>query len=105
VALPRNEEIDIEEITDEVDGEVIDIAESLAEDEEAAWRADKAVLEARVRSLEASLAKKDCVLAVMEEALQCPVCLEVPRGALVLACTNGHLVCVSCNTAACAVCR
>ena len=73
--------------------------------EKAVWRADKAVLEARVRSLEATGARKDRVLAVGEEALQCPVCLEVPRGAPVLACTNGHLVCASCNTEACSLCR
>jgi hypothetical protein len=83
-----------------------------ARSEEESWQEERYLLEGRIWSLEeaarareAVSESRDRVLAVMEEALQCPVCLEVPRGAPVLNCPNGHIFCASCSTAACPVCR
>jgi len=62
----------------------------------------------RVRSLEASLHERESAMSEVIGALNCPVCLELPRQLPVPVCQNGHTVCLTCSRnglAHCPVCR
>eukprot|EP00092_Neocalanus_flemingeri_P097131 GFUD01123732.1.p1 GENE.GFUD01123732.1~~GFUD01123732.1.p1 ORF type:complete len:317 (-),score=55.45 GFUD01123732.1:68-1018(-) len=41
----------------------------------------------------------------LEEKVECPVCLEIPRSGPVHICPNGHIVCKQCKTGSCPTCR
>ena len=41
----------------------------------------------------------------IEEALECPVCFDIPKSAPVPVCPNGHVVCVKCVREVCPTCR
>ena len=44
------------------------------------------------------IASNDSVpVADLEEFLECPVCLEVPKSAPIYQCRNGHILCVKCK--------
>ena len=49
--------------------------------------------------------KHDDLAEKLRDRVKCPVCLEVPSNSPVYACSNGHVVCVSCVRAKCSVCR
>ena len=59
------------------------------------------------RRMEEAEAQVANLRAKMEEILQCPVCLTVPGGSVVLQCHNGHIMCQGCanRTNACPMCR
>jgi len=69
---------------------------------------ERAELRSTVRSLEAALQERDRALSEVIGALNCPVCLELPRQLPVPVCQNGHTVCLTCSRnglAHCPVCR
>merc|ERR1719234_1321364 len=69
---------------------------------------ERAELQSTVRSLEAHLQERDRVMAEVVGALNCPVCLELPRHLPVPVCQNGHTVCSTCSSNGlvhCPVCR
>eukprot|EP00092_Neocalanus_flemingeri_P021551 GFUD01023373.1.p1 GENE.GFUD01023373.1~~GFUD01023373.1.p1 ORF type:complete len:484 (-),score=134.16 GFUD01023373.1:223-1674(-) len=41
----------------------------------------------------------------LKEQVECPVCMEIPRGGPVYVCPNGHFVCKKCKTGSCPTCR
>eukprot|EP00092_Neocalanus_flemingeri_P029653 GFUD01032199.1.p1 GENE.GFUD01032199.1~~GFUD01032199.1.p1 ORF type:complete len:446 (+),score=104.74 GFUD01032199.1:53-1390(+) len=41
----------------------------------------------------------------LKEKLECPVCMEIPRGGPVYVCPNGHFVCKECKSWSCPTCR
>ena len=59
------------------------------------------------RRMEEAEAQTANLRAKMEEILQCPICLTVPGGIVVLQCHNGHIMCQGCanRTNTCPMCR
>ena len=59
------------------------------------------------RRMEQAEAREVNLRGKMEEILQCPICLTVPAGRVVLQCHNGHITCQGCanRTNTCPMCR
>lgn len=58
--------------------------------------------------LREQLTKHEVLVAVLEERVECPVCLDVPTTGPIYSCSNGHCICSSCYqgpAADCPVCR
>ena len=52
--------------------------------------------------------KHEKLVAVLEERLECPVCLDIPTTGPIYTCSNGHCICSACyqgKASNCPVCR
>jgi len=56
-------------------------------------------------SSRSKMKKLEDILKKLEDKVECPVCLDVPRSAPVPVCPNGHIVCQRCKRASCPTCR
>merc|ERR1719234_2261232 len=114
VVLSDSQEVnEVEEIA--IDGDDVEVREEEPVEVERDLRLqdqrsqrERAELRSTVRSLEARLQERDRAMAEVVGALNCPVCLELPRQLPVPVCQNGHTVCQTCSSnglAHCPVCR
>jgi len=61
--------------------------------------------EEELDSSRSKMNKLENILQKLEDKVECPVCLDVPRSAPVPVCPNGHIVCEKCTRFNCPTCR
>jgi len=113
VALSDSQEVnEVEEVTmgnaDEVMEEEVERNVRIHLEDGVRRRHERAELQSTVRNLEATLQESERVMSEVVGALNCPVCLELPRHLPVPVCQNGHTVCLTCSRNGlghCPVCR
>jgi hypothetical protein len=54
--------------------------------------------------LDSSKSKYQKLVSTIEDKVECPICLAVPKKAPIYACPKGHLICQTCCRATCPVC-